>query len=181
MISDDLIPALSFQDTPTTLHSLAHELHKKQIVSFWVFSVALVGQVNLIVDQLLCLELELLVLVDEETVDALAGGCNSGSHFVLLSGHSEVATDQLGVDPEALIKHVNHALAAFLPLDHNALRLLEIDVYRLLTGVTSRDQNLALLRILGECAEGQWRGLGERHARLLVQREVGVVVVIALF
>ena len=85
-------------------------------MSLWVFSVALVGKVNLIVHQLLCLELELLILVDEKTIDTLAGGCNSGSHFVLLAGHRELATDQLGVDPEALIKHVNHALAAFLPL-----------------------------------------------------------------
>ena len=75
-------------------------------MSLWVLSVALVGKVNLVVHQLLCLKLELLVLVDEKTIDTFAGGCNSGSHFVLLAGHSELATDQFGVDPQALIKHI---------------------------------------------------------------------------
>ena len=60
--------------------------------------------------------------------------------------------------------------------------MLEIDVYGLLTGVTSWDQNLAALHrvVLDECAEGQWRGLGESNTWLLIQWEVGVVVVIAL-
>ena len=74
--------------------------------SFWVLCVALVGKVNLVVHYLLCLELEFLVFVDEKTIDTLAGGCNSRSHFVLLAGHSELATDLFGVDPEAHIKHI---------------------------------------------------------------------------
>lgn len=106
MICDDRIPTLSFQDTICTTLS-EHELLKYQIASlFWVLCVALVGKVNLIVNQLLCLELELLILVDEKTIDTLAGGCNSRSHFVLLAGHSELATDQFWVDSVALIKHI---------------------------------------------------------------------------
>ena len=58
--------------------------------------------------------------------------------------------------------------------------MLEIDVYGFFTRETSRDQDLALHRVLDESAEGQWRGLWESNTWLLIQWEVGVVVVIAL-